>query len=89
MPSPSVLKAANRIQVEYANSTGLEAAHIATIIEEDVGLADAITALRKCDKVLEQQGVSVNQRDFVLKALAKLEGAEPASPADAVIGTMP
>ncbi|MFN0054732.1 MAG: hypothetical protein ACKV0T_21380 [Planctomycetales bacterium] len=89
MPSRSVLNAAQRILAGQAETAGLDAAHIAVIIEEELGFADAITALRKCDKALEQLGVSVNERDYLLKAIAKLEGSESLPPAEAVIGTVP
>jgi hypothetical protein len=89
MPSRSVLNAANRIQALQADGAAVDAAHIAGIIEEELGFADAIAALRHCDKALEQLGVSVNDRDFLLKAMAKLEGSESSPPTDAVIGTAP
>jgi hypothetical protein len=90
MPSQSALRAARRIELDYSNGAGGDAAHIAGIIEEELGFADAVAALRKADKALEQQGVSVNERDFLLKAIAKLEGAESSPPSpDVVIGTAP
>jgi hypothetical protein len=90
MCSIAAQKAAHRIQVDFANSAVVDDAHIATIIEEELGFADAITALRKCDHALEQLGVAVNERDFVLKAIGKLEGAQTAAPApEVVIGTAP
>ena len=89
MPSRSALNAARRIQAEEADSAGLEVAHIAAIIEEEMGFADAITALRQCHKALEQLAVLVNERDFLLKAIARLEESESSPSADAVIGTPP
>ena len=89
MPSHSVVTAARKIQALQAHAGGLDTAHIAGIIDEELGFADAITALRKCDKALEQLGVSVNERDYLLKAIARLEGSESSPPADAVIGKAP
>lgn len=89
MPSHAVLNAAYKIQAGQNEKDGLDVAHIAAIIEEELGFTDAITALIKCDRLLEQQGVSVTDRDFLLKAIGKLEGSETARPADAVIGTTP
>jgi hypothetical protein len=89
MPSRSALNAARRIQAEEADSAGLDVAYIAAIIEEEIGFADAITALRKCHRALEQLAVLVSERDFLLKAIAKLEESESSPPADAVIDTTP
>jgi hypothetical protein len=83
------MNAARKIQAAQTDASEADPAHMAAIIEEELGFTDAITALRKCDKALEQLGVSVNERDFVLKAIAKLEGAESQPSADVVIGTAP
>jgi hypothetical protein len=89
MPSQSALNAAHRIQAGQAGKSDLDVPHIAAIIEQEIGFSDAITALIKCDRQLEQLGVSVTDRDYLLKAIAKLEGSESRPPADAIIGTTP
>jgi hypothetical protein len=83
------MNAAYKIQSLHAESADIDAAHIAGIIEDELGFADAISALRRCDKTLEQLGVSIVDRDFLLKAIAKLEGSAALPRADAVIGTAP
>lgn len=89
MPSRTAQNAAYKIQAGFNDNSELDVPHIAAIIEEEIGFSDAITALIKCDRQLEQLGVSVTDRDYLLKALAKLEGSESRPPADAVIGTTP
>ncbi|MBI3861449.1 MAG: hypothetical protein HY290_06095 [Planctomycetia bacterium] len=89
MPSQSALNAAHKIQARQTENSEVAATDMAAIIEQEVGFEDAITALIRCDRQLEQLGVSVNERDFLLKAIAKLEGSESAPSANAVIGTVP
>ena len=88
MISQSVLDAAHEI-LSQIDDPGLDAARIAAIIEDHLGSSEAIGALRRCDRALEQLGVSVNEREFVLKAIAKLEGSQSTMPADVVIGNAP
>lgn len=90
MASHSIMNAAHRIQALHTQGAELDKVHIASMIEEELGFADAIAALRRCDKLLEQLGVTVTDRDFLVKAIAKLEGIEKSThPADTVIGTAP
>jgi len=87
MPSSYALAIAQRLQNECAKSSNFDAERIASMIDEELGFAEAIEALRRCDTLLEKLSVSVDERDFLLKALARLEGS--AKTADLVIGSAP
>lgn len=86
MPSSYALAIAQRLQNECAKSE-FNSERVASMIDEELGFADAIEALRRCDKLLEKLSVSVDERDFLLNAIAKLEGS--AKTADLVIGSAP
>jgi len=88
MPSQSMMNAANKI-LARATAPEFDAAHIAVILEDELGFTQTIAALRKCDKALEQLGASVNEREFIVQAISKLEGSEQTAAADAVIGKAP
>lgn len=86
MSSSYGLAIAQRLRKECAKSD-FNDERVATMIDEELGFADAIEALRRCDKLLEKLSVSVDERDFLLSAIAKLEGS--AKTADLVIGSAP
>jgi hypothetical protein len=83
-----MMNAAHKILAQ-ATGPGLDVAHVAAILEDELGFTQTITALRKCDKTLEQLGASVNEREFIVAAIARLEGSESSAPADSVIGKAP